>query len=284
MLAPEVLKKIRQIEITTRRLLSGMYVGDVSTAHKGSGFEFEQIRDYVPNDDVRFIDWKSTARMQRLQVREYIEERNRSIILMVDRSQSMFFSSREQLTHDAVVELAAILALVADYGKDSVGLLIFSNEVDRFIPPARGRAHIHRVMKELFTIQPTHARTSISLAFNYILECKQKNALLIALSDFVDEQFSRSLSLACHVHEIIALRCCDVRMKKLPEMGFITMFDPETQEECCVDVRHVNKFLRERMIEQNKVFKRNGVDVLDLEPGAWKISDMVTFFKRRLQY
>src|SRR5579862_8407903 len=142
MLSPEIIKKIRQIEIATRRLLTGSLVGDSRSAVKGEGFEFDQIRDYQMGDDVRAIDWNSSARMDKLLVKQYIQERNRTVILAVDVSASTLFSSDDALKSDIIAQLASVLALVADYGKDTVSLLLFSDEIELFIPAGRGRQHV----------------------------------------------------------------------------------------------------------------------------------------------
>lgn len=178
MLSPEIITKIRQIEIHTRRLLSGMMVGDFNSAKKGSGFEFDQIRDYHMGDDVRFIDWKSTARSNKLLVKQYIEERNRTVVIVVDVSSSSLFSSVGAMKYDVMSHVAAVLALVADYGKDHASLVLFSDDVELVIPPRSGRKHIHTIMKHLFSLRVEHKKTNLGAVLKYLAGLPSKDAVV----------------------------------------------------------------------------------------------------------
>lgn len=285
MLSPEVLAKIRHIEIKTRALLSGMQVGDYSTALKGSGFEFDQLREYQEGDDIRFIDWKSSARMSKLLVRQYLEERNRTILLAVDNSSSMAYGSHGVLKTETAAYLASILSLVADYGKDCVGLLLFTDGVETFIPPARGRKHIHTIMGTLFQAQPQHKKTSISSVIDYIMRLPYHNAIVFLVSDFIDQGFEDKLSHVSQRHDCIAVRCSDIREQDFPESAFITCTDPETGEEIVLDARKgLSKELHEYAREQELVLKKYGIDLLQIQSDKDCVSDMVRFFRRRMMY
>jgi uncharacterized protein (DUF58 family) len=288
-ISPEITQKIRQIEIQTRRLLTGSLVGDNSSAQKGSGFEFDQIREYQLGDDVRFIDWKSTARMNKLLVRQYIEERNRTIILAVDVSPSTLFSSSNHLKYDVISQIASMLALVADYGKDAVSLVLFSDHVELAIPPARGRMHALRIVEALLTHkQQTQQKTSISCALDYVTKLHRKDAIVFLISDFVDaHDFERSLRMAAAQNELVAVRCLDANETTFPPVGFIEIHDTETGDVCTINTRNNAAFahaLSERLQMQKNLFKRYGVDTLDVMTHAPFISDTIKFFRRRMRY
>lgn len=180
----EILQKIKQIEIQTRRLLSGSQVGDYSSAQKGSGFEFDQIREYQVGDDVRFIDWNSSARSNKILVKQYIEERNRTIMLLVDHSESTFFGSSRFLKSQVIAQIASVLALVADYGKDHVGALLFTDEVTSVIPPKRGRQHVREIMGHVLST-PAAGKTSLTCVLKRLIELQKRDAVVFIISDFM---------------------------------------------------------------------------------------------------
>jgi len=289
MLSPEVIKKIRHIEIQTRRLLSGMYVGDYSSARKGSGFEFDQIRDYQEGDDVRFIDWNSTARMGKLLVRQYIEERNRAVIIAVDVSSSSLFSSVESAKADVIAQVAAVLALVADYGKDHASLILFSDEVEVVIPPGRGSKHIHTIMKHLFSYQSKKKETDIYCVLKHLADMRSKNAVVFLISDFIDSDFERPLRVVSKKYDLIAIRCLDANEQQFPSVGFITVDDIETGNRFVLDTRkrgskRVSQFLKDRLSHQSTLFEKCGIDYLEVFPDKPFVGDIIRFFKRRMMY
>lgn len=288
--SPEILSKIKQIEIFTRRLLSGSLVGDSRSAIKGTGLEFDQIREYAPGDDIRFIDWKSSARTNKLLVKQYFEERSRTIFLVVDVSKSSLFGSVESTKYDSAAQLASVLALVARYGKDRVGLLLFSDHVEQYIPPASSSHQARRIMEELFSHQPKHSHTKISVALQHLLAFQKKDALVFLISDFIDDEMDSFFAQAAKRYDLIAMRCLDVVEKVVPLVGFVTVEDIETGEPLLLDLRNktdnkVKKFLATRIDEQNKIFKKYGVDLLDVVPSREHyIADIVRFFRRRMMY
>jgi uncharacterized protein (DUF58 family) len=287
MLSPEIVKKIKQIEIHTKRLLSGLQVGDFSSARKGSGFEFDQIRDYQMGDDVRYIDWRSTARTGKLLMKQYIEERDRTVIIVVDVSSSSLFSSAGASKFDVMAQVAAVLALVADYGKDHASLVLFSDDIDVVIPPNRGKKHIHTLMRQVFSHNIERKKTDLSVVLKYLAGLRSKDALVFFISDFIDSGYERFLQVVAKKYDFIALRCLDANEVTFPDVGFLTMQDIETGRECVVDTRNragVAAFLQRRTQEQAMLFKKHGIDYLDIAPQRPFIGDVIQFFRRRMMY
>lgn len=289
MISPEILKKIKQIEIYTQRLLTGSLVGDSRSAIKGSGLEFDQIREYQMGDDVRFIDWRASARMDKLLVKQYIEERNRTVLLAVDVSASTFFSSDEDLKNLSMAQIASVLALVADYGKDHVGLIKFSDEVEDVIPPATGRKHVRSIMQSLFNHTSYKNATDINQALSYAVNLKRRDTVLFVLSDFISPNFSKSLRLVATKYDVIAIRCLDINEKKFPAVGLLTIQDSESNNSAIIrakskGLRDVNTFLESRRLEQDKLFTSCGVDCVDVTNNKHFMGDLIKFFRRRMRY
>lgn len=287
MLSPEIVKKIRQIEIHTKRLLSGLLIGDFSSARKGSGFEFDQIRDYYMGDDVRYIDWKSTARSSKLLVKQYIEERDRHVIIVVDVSCSTLYSSAGASKFDVMAQVAAVLALVADYGKDHASLVLFSDDIELVIPPNTGKKHIHAIMKALFSHHSDRKKTDLSVVLKYLASISSKDAVVFFISDFIDSGYERFLPVVAKKYDFIAVRCLDANEATFPDVGFLTLDDMETGKECVLDTRDragVAAFLQRRAQDQAMGFKKYGIDYLDLSPHKPFIGDVIRFFRQRMMY
>lgn len=286
MISSDVLKKIKHIEIYTKRLLSGALVGDSRSAIKGSGLEFDQIREYQFGDDVRFIDWHASSRMNKVLVKQYIEERNRTILLAVDVSASQQFSSTASTKHDICAEIASVLALVADYGKDHVGLLLFSDQIECFIPVGAGRNHIRLIMEKLFSFKPKHVKTNINKALEYVAKLNRKDSLLFLISDFIDYDFEKKLGIASNMYDTVAIRCTDQNEHALPNVGFLTVQDTETQEQHLLDTRNkgLSYALGKRIDDQNRLFKKCGVDILDIMINKPFAGELIRFFRRRMRY
>jgi uncharacterized protein (DUF58 family) len=283
-LSKEILQKVRNIEIHTRRLLSGTLIGDYSSAKKGSGLEFDQIRDYQEGDDVRFIDWKGTARQDKLLVREYIEERNRVIMLVVDGSASTFFSSSEELKSELFAQIASVLALVADYGKDQVGLILFSDQVQTVIPPKSGRQHTRLIMETLFNHVP-EGTTSFEPALHRLIQMNRKDAIVFLLSDFiVGPGYEKLLRIVCKKYDTVAIRCFDQSEQALPDVGFLSVRDPETGD--CGLLKTGSKGLLVHMKEWHKevgfTLKKCGADLMDLEVQKPFMGELVRFCRQRM--
>lgn len=289
MINPEALKKIKQLEIATRRLLSGALVGDDRSAVKGSGLEFDQIREYQVGDDVRFIDWNSSARMNKVLVKQYIEERNRTILLAVDVSGSELYASDEHLKRDVLANIAGIITLVAHYGKDNVGLLLFSNEIELCIAPGMGKQHTRKVLEALFSYTPKHAHTDLNVPLNHIAQMKRKDTLLFLISDFIVDDFEKRLAGIIKNYDVVAIRCLDKNEQQFPAVGFLTVQDYETGESVLIDARKkgsadINQFLEQRRLHQDGIFKKYGIDSLTLANNQHFMGDLIRFFRRRMRY
>jgi uncharacterized protein (DUF58 family) len=288
MLTQELLTKIKLLEIHTRRALSGAQVGDYSTAIKGSGFEFDQIRPYQEGDDVRFIDWNSSARMNDLLVRQYLEERNRTILLLVDASQSTRFGSTEIFKSELIAQVASVLAIAGDYAKDCVGLMIFGAQMELSLAPKRSRGHAHRIMQAVFECVPTDKKGSLNGALEHLLKTVRKKVLVFVISDFLDEGFEKNLGIAARRFDLVAIRCLDAVEKKFPARSLVTVKDPEGEESVelsmCTNVATLNTLLLNRLEAQNGMFKKYGIDLLDLTPGSSFMRDLILFFRRRMMY
>ena len=286
----DVAAKIKQLEIFTRRLLNGALVGDSRSAIKGSGFEFDQIRDYAFGDDIRFIDWKASARTNKLLVKQYIEERSRRIFLAVDVSQSSIFGSGAINKYNRILELASVLALVAQHGKDHVGLLLFSDTIEEYIPAGSSLQHVHRILDSMLTFVPKQSKTNITSALQHLLTIKKSDAIVFLISDFIDENLDTYLAQAARKYDLIAVRCLDTNEKSLPAVGFITVEDLETGDLVELDLRgahnnDVKRFLAARIDQQTTLFKKRGIDLVDIMPERHDyLAEMVKFFRRRMMY
>lgn len=287
-LSPDVLAKIKQIEIQTRRLISGALIGDKQSAIKGGGFEFDQIREYQMGDDVRTIDWNGSARMNKVLVKQYIEERNRNIMLLVDGSSSAFFSSGKELKFDTIARIASALAIIGDSSKDHVGLLLFTDQVEQYIPPRVGREHVHRIMQTLFEWQPTQQKTtSVACALEHIMKHRLAKSSVFIISDFIAPGFRKTCAVAARKHELIAIRCLDSIEQELPQLGIIPTIDVETGQMMLLDTRkHIGlrSFLMQRVHEQNAMFKKHQIDCLDVNPARPFVGQLVRFFRQRMRY
>lgn len=291
MISKEVAKKIREIEIITKRLLNGSRSGDRQSAVKGLGFEFDQIRDYQIGDDVRTIDWKSSARMDMLLVKQYMQERNRVVILAVDVSLSTHFSSGEVLKSEIIAEIASVLALVADYGHDAVSLVLFSDEIELFIPLNKGIQHVRLIMETVFTYQTKKKRTNVEVVFNRLLALVQRDGIVLLISDFIDESMmiSKKLSVVARKYDVIAVRCLDRNERDVPAIGFLTVTDSETEFESVLDMRvrsreKLSIFLQNRLDEQAFMLKKNGIELIDIAIEKPFIGELIRFFRRRMSY
>jgi uncharacterized protein (DUF58 family) len=287
----DIAAKIRHIEIYTRRMLSGALVGDSRSALKGTGLEFDQIREYQQGDDVRFIDWNASSRLNRLLVKEYIEERSRTVILAVDISQSNAFGSgkAEQVKRDVMAQVASVLALVAEYGRDRVGLILFSDEVELYIPPRQSIEHVRKIMQQLFTYQPRKKTTRIEAALEHVIKLKLRDAIVFVVSDFIDHSLGKMLPIAARMYDLIAVRCSDAQERALPNLGFLTIEDIETGGEALLDLRtigarRVSALLKNFADEQAAKLKRSGAELLDVSNEQPFIGDIVRFFRRRMCY
>lgn len=285
-LSPDVVKKIKHIEICTRRLLSGSFIGENSSAIKGSGLEFDQLREYQQGDDVRFIDWNSSARMNKLLIKQYVEQRSRTIVIAVDVSASANFGTAKENKRDVMAQIGATLSLVAGYAKDNIALLLFTDQVELFIPPGKGRNHMHHIVEQLFAFEAKNKKTNLVSALDHLALLKRRDAIVFLISDFVTDGFEKQLSVVAKMYDLIAVRYLDRYERRLPHIGFITMHDSETGQEYLVDLRKkqgkkLTEFLQQRTVQQNTIFKKYAIDCLTIEQQPF-VGELIRFFKRRM--
>lgn len=259
-------------------------VGDYLSAFKGSGLDFDQLREYQMGDDIRFIDWNSSAKSNKLMVKQFIEERDRTIILAIDISASSDYSSDHELRSQTIAQVAASLAFIATTNKDKVGALFFSSEIEKWIPPSRGKGHYAKILESIFSIKPKQKSTCIKSALNFLLSLKQRNSILFMLSDWIDdsESYVKLLKIARYKFDFIGIRFLDACEQKLPLYGLIDLEDPETGESVTIDTRKdTDTFLRARQLEQNRLFKKQKIDLLDLSVGKPFVTPLIQFFHHR---
>lgn len=290
-LAPEIIARIRSIELYTKKILSGTLIGQARTRHKGSGFEFDQIRDYQQGDDIRFIDWKGSARTNKLLVRQYNEERSRTIMLMVDGSASSAFTSSDARKYDLSSQIAAVFTLVGQQSKDAVGLVTFSDKIEQIIPPARGHKQTIKIMDALFNFKPA-GKTDMHVPFDYLARIKRRDTMAFVISDFITlsaaDDYARAMHQVARRCDLIAVRTLDEKEQDLYFDGFVHMQDLETGEVFPIDLHKQNLkvFLRRRIDDQNSMFKKNGVDLLQIAADQSNhqdfIGEIVRFFARRM--
>jgi uncharacterized protein (DUF58 family) len=286
-ISPDMILQIKQLQIFTRRMLNGLLIGDSRSKIKGTGFEFDQLREYNNGDDIRFVDWKSSARNNKLLVKQYIEDRSRTVVIAVDISYSTIYGSADCSKHMRIAQAASVLALAGHYNKDHVGLLLFSEGVNEYIAPGSSLTHVHRIIHRLLSVEPQRKKTDISQALKYLLSIQKRSAIVFLISDFIDNNLSSYLPLAAKKFDLIAVRCLDANEKKLPYVGFITVQDLETGESVELDTRShsaygIERFLTVRLDNQNNLFKKYGIDLclLSLDQAHY-LTDMIRFFKRR---
>ncbi len=231
----DLFKRVRKIEIKARGLSQQMFSGEYHSAFRGRGMAFSEVREYQYGDDVRNIDWNVTARLNHPYVKVFEEERELTVMLLIDVSGSNNFGTRANLKRDMIAELAAVLAFSAIQNNDKVGVIFFSNKIEKFIPPKKGSTHILRIIRELITFEPENTTTDLSQALKYFTNVIKKRSTTFVISDFYDKGFDDALKIASRKHDIVALRIADRHEQSLPQMGLVNFFDQETQQRICID-------------------------------------------------
>jgi uncharacterized protein (DUF58 family) len=287
MIPSEILKKVRRIQIITSAMVNDLFAGQYHSAFKGLGVEFEEVREYQSGDDVRTIDWNVTARTGRPFVKRFREERELTVILLVDVSASQEFGTREQLKSELVAELGATLAFSAIQNNDKVGLILFTDRVERFVPADKGTRHVLRVVRELLYHQPAGRRTDVEVALQYLDRVLTRRAVVFLISDFQSPDFSRSLKTVRRRHDVIPVLIRDERESRLPPVRYVELYDPETGEQLLVDTTsrglrdrfgRLAADRRERLLTD---FRRLGIDVVDVETGESFVEPLRRFFRQR---
>ncbi len=284
---PELLERVRAIEIKARKLVDSLFLGEYHAMFRGQGLEFDELRPYTPGDDVRSIDWKTLARTGRPFVRRYREDRDLTVMFVVDVSGSQFAGAQERTKADLAAELCAVLAIAAIRNKDRVGLLLFAGEPERYVRPGTDRLHVLRVVREVLWAQPKTRGTDIGAALEYATSVHKKRATLFLISDFLAEGFARQLRAARRRHEIVAIRVREEIDERLPDAGMIRLSDSESGGGQYVDTgdRRVREAYARRVqqmdAERRRLFGEVGIDEIAVEVGKDYVPALLRFFQRR---
>ena len=283
----EILKKIRRLELRTRRLVSSTFAGQYHSVFKGRGMNFEEVREYAPGDEIRSIDWNVTARMNTPYVKKFTEEREMTVMLVVDVSASGTFGSVELSKRELAAEVASILAFSAINNNDKVGLLLFTDEVELFIPPKKGRLHTLRLIREMLYFQPKGRGTNLAGALDYLNRVITRRAVVFMISDFITPNFEKALTVSSRRHDVVAMPVSDPGESKLPDVGIITFEDAETGEQ--IDINTGSRAVRRGLADLeesrrkalNKLFRSRRVDMVPLSTTEDYLIALRVFFEQR---
>ena len=278
--------KIKRIKIHTKRIMQSTLSGDYLSAFKGSGLEFDQIREYQAGDDVRSIDWNNSAKINKIMVKQFVEERERTVILAIDISGSTNFSSQAELRKETIAQLAGTLAFLASENKDTIGALFFSDVVEQYIPPSKGNVHIGRIIEAIFSITPKNTSTHLASALRFLANIKKRNAVVFMISDWIDESsdYQKLLKMVRCKFDFVGMRILDSCEHQLPDIGFLDVQDPETNTFITLDTRtSLAQLLQSRLIEQKRLFDKYKIDLLDLTVAQPFINPLIKFFHQRIR-
>ena len=283
----DLLKKVRKIEIKTRRLSDHIFGGEYQSTFKGKGMTFSEVRQYQIGDDVRAIDWNVTARYNEPYIKVFDEEREQTLMLMVDVSGSKFFGTNDVFKNEYVTEIAATLSFSANQNNDKIGAILFSDQIELYIPPKKGRKQILRIIRELIEFKPKSTKTDIGFALRHFNNIIKKRCIAFLISDFIDEKFEDALKITAKKHDLIALRIADEREKELPNIGLSLFIDPETGKEKWINTNSKkvrekyrnNALLREHYA--NELFKKSNVDFANINLQDVYIKPLMQLFKKR---
>ena len=283
----DLLKKVRKIEIKTKGLSNHIFAGEYHTAFKGRGMAFSEVREYQNGDDIRLIDWNVTARYNTPYVKVFEEEREMTVMLLIDMSASGNFGTKNKFKRELVTEISAILAFSAIKNNDKVGVVFFSNKVEKFIPPKKGKTHILRIIREVLAFKPKGKGTNISECLKYFNSVMKKRSICFILSDFISGTFKKPLKIASKKHDVIALRVYDKREESLPNIGLLPMQDAETDDIIFVDTsnKKIRSIFQKRKKEENNNLKKllpsSGVSMININTSEDYVRPLINFFKKR---
>jgi uncharacterized protein (DUF58 family) len=284
----DLLKKVRKIEIKTRGLSSQIFSGEYHSAFKGRGMAFSEVREYAPGDDVRIIDWNVTARFSTPYVKVFEEERELSVVLVVDVSASGAFGTNKQIKQDLITELCAVVAFSASQNNDKIGVIFFSDKIEKFIPPKKGKSHVLRIIRDLIEFKPENKKTNLELALKYLTNVIKKKSIVFLISDFfVDQNYRDALKIANKKHDLVALRIIDTKETELPNVGLVKLKDNETGKLMWVDTSDktfrkqfaVNHLKFEADLKEN--FNRSGIDATNIFTHENYVKPLMNLFKNR---
>jgi uncharacterized protein (DUF58 family) len=283
----ELLKKVRKIEIKTRRLSNHIFGGEYHSTFKGKGMTFSEVRQYQFGDDVRNIDWNVTARYSEPYVKVFEEERELTMMLMVDVSGSEMFGTVEQFKNEIVTEIAATLAFSATQNNDKIGLILFSDKVELYIPPKKGRSHVLRIIRELIEFKPESKRTNLAQALKFLSNVMKKKAIVFVLSDFIADDYQQTMKIVSGKHDVTGIRVYDKREEEIPNLGMVQMEDEETGELMLVNTASkrvrldYGKYYQEKVNYYKDSFTKSGAGTIDCRVDESYVKKMLGYFKRR---
>ncbi|TDU43307.1 uncharacterized protein DUF58 [Gelidibacter sediminis] len=283
----ELLKKVRKIEIKTRRLSNHIFGGEYHSTFKGRGMTFSEVRQYQYGDDVRNIDWNVTARYNEPHIKVFEEERELTMMLMVDISGSEWFGTEQQFKNEIITEIAATLAFSATQNNDKIGLILFTDTIELYIPPKKGRFHVLRIIRELIEFKPKSKQTDITQALQFLSGVMKKKAIVFLLSDFIADDYKQTLKIAANKHDITGIRVYDKREESIPNLGMVQMQDEETGEYMLVNTASkkiradYGKYHHERVSYFKDTFSKSGAGTIDCRVDESYVTKLLGYFKRR---
>ena len=283
----ELLKKVRKIEIKTRRLSDHIFSGEYHTSFKGRGMTFSEVRQYQYGDDIRAIDWNVTARYNEAHVKVFEEERELTMMLMVDISGSESFGSKNQFKKEVITEIAATMAFSATQNNDKIGLILFSDQIELYIPPKKGKSHVLRIIRELIEFEPKSNKTDVSQALKFLSGTQKKKAIVFLISDFMSDEYEHTLKIASKKHDVTGIQVFDIREEKLPNLGMVPMLDAETGETQLVNTGSKAIRLEYEKEYQSKVdyfietFRKSGSGVVNTRVDESYVTKLLSYFKSR---
>lgn len=288
MIPKEVLRQVKRIEIRTSRLVNDAFGGEYVSIFKGQGIEFSDVREYVPGDDIRTIDWNVTARSQHPFVKKYVEERELTVLFVVDGSGSQQFGTTSKFKSTITAEICALLAFAAIRNNDKVGMLIYTDQVEKFVPIKKGKSHALRVVREILYYQPSHKKTSLKVALEHLQKVLKRRAIIFVVSDFMDSGYEKSLRVLARKHDLIAIQLIDPRERSIASSKAIVEFeDAETGETILIDtrtkkIRQAYESLTKQKQEQlNKLFQKMGIDKIDILTDRSYVDPIMKLFQAR---
>ena len=283
----DLLKKVRKIEIKTRRLSDHIFSGEYHTSFKGRGMTFSEVRQYQFGDDIRAIDWNVTARYNEPYVKVFEEERELTMMLMVDISGSESFGTKNQLKKDVVTEIAATLAFSATQNNDKIGLMLFSDQIELYIPPKKGRSHVLRIIRELIEFEAKSNKTDLAQALKFLSGTQKKKAIVFLISDFMSENYDQTLKIASKKHDITGIRVYDSREEKMPNLGVVSMLDAETGKTHLINTGskttrlNYEKYYNENLKYFKETFSKSGAGVVNTRVDESYVTKLLGYFKSR---
>ncbi|HQO09502.1 MAG TPA: DUF58 domain-containing protein [Clostridiales bacterium] len=283
----EILKKVRFIDLKTRKAVNELFGGEYHSVFKGRGMNFSQVREYSYGDDIRAIDWNVTARMRKPFVKIFEEERELILMLIVDISASGMFGSVDNLKREISAEIAALLAFSAVKNNDKVGLILFSDKIEKFIPPKKGRSHVFRIIRELLFFKAESKGTSIESALEFLNNIQKKKAISFVISDFLDSNYEKGLQIVAKKHDLIAIDIFDKREHELPEKGVYEFYDNESGKRMLIDLSSrsnreaIKENVKNRIAARTKLFRKNKVENISMDINKPYIEPLIGFFRKR---